>query len=41
MKTRIILSITTLILVAGLLAAPANAKPACGITFPIMLGVGY
>jgi hypothetical protein len=40
MRTRIVLAITALIL-TGLLSAPANAKPACAVSFPIMLGVGY
>ena len=41
MKTRIVLSITALILIAGLSAAPANAKPIRAVVFPIVLGVGY
>jgi hypothetical protein len=40
MKTRIVLAISALILIAGL-SAPASAKPACAVTFPITLGVGY
>jgi hypothetical protein len=41
MNKRIVLTLTTLILIAGLSAAPASAKPQCAMAFPIVLGVGY
>ncbi len=41
MKKHIVLTLTTLILIAGLSAAPASARPGCAVAFPIVLGVGY
>ena len=41
MKKYIIVSITALMLAAGMSAAPVSAKPMCSISFPLMLGVGY
>jgi hypothetical protein len=41
MKTRFVLALTALILIASLSSAPAYAKPTCAHAFPIMLGVGY
>lgn len=41
MKKHVILTITALIVIAGLSAAPASAKPTCALAFPVMLGVGY
>ena len=41
MKTRIVLAIAALTLIAGVTSAPASAKPTCAVTLPIMLGVGY
>jgi hypothetical protein len=41
MKKSVVLTLATLILIAGLSAAPASAKSQCAMAFPILLGVGY